>query len=204
MSFCADLAVEPLPMSKAPMGEKWLAECRKRAQWIRDGGLVLPPDEDGVLSSQVDERGHELLAQINQLGFITADSQEGQGTKRTLNRERAYVHGWLPKASLERFLTAVNQTSGVVAWAVSPVGSYPSEANHVTSLPVTLARSGKVETRTPMLGTAEEIAEQAKLAKLGRFKGSIAMVDVVDAQWGRLAFQPGGLFMVVRDALRSL
>jgi len=26
----------------------------------------------------------------------------------------------------------------------------------------------------------------------------------VDAQWGRLAFQPGGLFMVVRDALRSL
>ena len=184
------------------MNKKWIEECQKRAKWIRDGGLVLP-SEDGVLFSQVDERGHELLAQINQLGFITADSQEGQGTKRTLVRERAYVHGWLPKASLERFLTAVNQASGVVAWAVSPVGSYPSEAN-VTSLPVTLARSGKVETRVPMLGTAEEIAEQAKLAKLGRFKGSIAMVDVVDAQWGRLAFQPGGLFMVVRDALRSL
>jgi hypothetical protein len=28
--------------------------------------------------------------------------------------------------------------------------------------------------------------------------------DVGDAVWGRLAFQPGGLFMVVRDALRSL
>jgi len=180
------------------MSKRWLDECAKRAQWIREGGLVL---DDGY--SQVDKRAHAVLADINALGFITADSQEGKG-KNKGTRERAYVHGWLPKASLKRFLAALNQASGVVAWAYSPVGSYPSGANGVTSLPVTLDSNGEAVTRAHMLATAEEIAGQAKLAKLARFKGSIAMVECVDAVWGRLAFQPGGLFLAVRNALASL
>jgi len=171
---------------------RWLAECARRAQWIRDGGLVAEEDV-----SQVDKRAHAVLAEINALGFVTADSQEGAAR----NRERAYVIGFLPKGTVPEFLAAVNRASGMVAWAHSPLP--PGETGR-QALPVTLDAKGNGVTWAHMLGTEEDIARETKFARLGRFRGSIAMVACVDAVWGRLAFRPGGLFPAVRDALASL
>jgi hypothetical protein len=146
--------------------------------------------------SRVDAKAHAVLADINELGFITVDSQEGDAKKS----ERAYVNGYVRTSIVEKLLETINRAEGVVAWGYTPVPSHAFRA--VSAIPVTYSeRDGRPATRLPTVATRSELHSMKRADLPAALADDATMVQVMDAVWGRLAFRKGGLFPIVKQAL---
>jgi len=117
--------------------------CVQNAVFIRSGGLV--EDEN---ASQVATDLHETLAQMNESGFATFDSQEGQDT------ERAYVTGFIPTGIARAFIDRFNCCTEFVACIHLPCDVSPSSPlEYGGGIPATRERFGGPPcTRLPFYG----------------------------------------------------
>ena len=75
--------------------------------FIENGGLTLPPQY-----SQVCEKSHKPLLEMNKLRYITHSSQDGYSD--CLYEERSYVCGYLQNTVVEKFIALMTQLPNIV------------------------------------------------------------------------------------------
>jgi hypothetical protein len=120
---------------------------------------------------------------MNDLGFLTIDSQVG--TKN----ERAYVCGFLHEVRAKPFVNYLNAHSNFVAFA-------PVQSNTRSPIMVTRSSEGKGQTWCP-IGL-----EQKDIAFLANGLRDVSLVECFDPEWGRNA--KTALFPSVINALSML
>jgi hypothetical protein len=121
----------------------------RTAEFIAQGGLKLSPSY-----SQVKPKSYLPLQHMNELGFLTQDSQDGQD--RT---ERAYVQGWMQEARALNFMEAFNMQTDKVSIRVLPGPKWGGGG-----IPVT-ASNGKPATRIQLyVDKPGYMSEKSKLA----------------------------------------
>lgn len=180
------------------------ARCAEMAAAIRAGLLVR--DADAGFSA-IHPRAHAALAEMNDAGLLTFDSQSGDDAS-----ERAYVDGVMPVARARRFSAALNMGGDAVCIVLAP--DVP-EGTEWHTIPVTRRRDPQTgawesETRLPLYlearGARFEVNDA--LGRRGARRrdtdvGDLRIVASFDARWGRDAMAPqGGLFPQVLRALR--
>lgn len=185
----------------APFDER----CRAAAEWIRGGGLVDPDP----MNSQVAADLHGVLADINALGFVTIDSQEG-GDKW----ERAYVNGFMRGEDATAFIERFNCTTDCLAIKLLPTHLTRRALQDLTSqaadpimrsyIPVTRMSKGapRSVTRTPLYMPTPEhrfLQTHAGIDATER----VVLVVCIDMTWGHRATARAGLLVQVRKALRG-
>jgi hypothetical protein len=189
-----------------PLLMSFAAHARKRARWVRAGGLKSAEDV-----SQVHPASYEPLARMNELGLVTIDSQDACTPEgRPEPTERAYVAGFMRRARAERFVEAFNTRTDKVAVLLLPakvllssVGMRPIRS----AIPVTVgASSGRAVTRSPLYLDAREYAflkTRPDVGGLGASEDAV-LVECIDPAWGRPANRKrGGLFREVVAVLEE-
>lgn len=166
------------------MAGQFNRRCAEAAAAIRAGSLRQPPDV-----SQVSARSYEPLARMNELGFLTIDSQEGQ------TDERAYVSGFLPAARAHALAEALNCGGDKVGIVLQPCAK---EARSRVAL--TRDRHGRASTNMPLY-MRTSLYEQLRAQALPRGGPDVLLVECFDPRWGRRAFAKRGLFADVLAAL---
>lgn len=152
--------------------------CTEMATDIRNGSLY---SDDNV--SQVTKKSFEPLAQINDLGFLTIDSQDGQ------KNERAYVSGFMEPPMAHAFTEALNCSTDKLAIVLQPC---PKELR--SRIAVT-RHNGKGVTNTPLYIQNKEYTflktDYAGLPK----DADVLLVNCIDTHWERKAYSKrGGLY----------
>lgn len=158
----------------------------RTADMIKGGGLIVSADY-----SQVSPKCFSQLEQMNRLGFITLDSQEG------MQNERAYVCGFMQPGRAERFVESVNTSSDMVALILRPAAKYVPN----TSIIVTRSK-GSQKTKIPLINSRSDIANLQKDAGISA-GARVVLVDCFDPKWERKAYSRDGLFCQVLAALYS-
>jgi hypothetical protein len=101
---------------KTPKSESFAQRRRSMARWIREGGL-----SDQTVS-QVHPTSVTFLADMNDLGYLTFNSQDARADKRTPEYvERSYVGGIMRTSHARKFVNAFNIATDYVASVVAPV-----------------------------------------------------------------------------------
>lgn len=144
---------------------------KKKAEWIRKGGLIEQKDY-----SQIEKRAHEPLAQMNELGFITTDSQCG-----SVKEERAYVDGFMKKDRAIKFIENFHVQTNMLAMAVH-IGEY----DPLYTIPVTVSKQKKALTKFPFVLEKRNIDNIMKYVKLpSNLQSDVVLVSCIDPVWGR-------------------
>lgn len=156
----------------------------KTAEMIQAGGLRV-----GAEYSQVSYKCFAQLADINRLGFVTIDSQEG------LRDERAYVTGFVQPGRAERFVERLNVSGDMVALVLRPNARYVPDTN----IAVTRQKQTAV-TKIPLLNSKADINGLQKEAGIAKSQ-KVLLVDCFDPKWGRKAYATDGVFAAVISAL---
>ena len=168
------------------MGSKAFSQrCIDMAKDIRSGGLY---SDENV--SQVKKKSFEPLAQINDLGYLTIDSQDGQ------KDERAYVAGFMEASQAHAFAEALNCGSDKLAVVLQPC---PKE---IRSKIAVTRHLGKGVTNAPLYIDNKEYnflkTDYAGLRK----DADVLLLECIDTQWERKAYsKQGGLFDDMLHAL---
>ena len=178
---------------------------KKQAAFIRNGGLVLSDDY-----SQIDKQAFEQLAKMNELGFITNDSQSGECErwnyegKSGMNKERAYVAGFMEKSKAQKFANELNHISDFLGIVLSPTRDIISNGN----IPLTQSIvDGKYthETNAFMYMPKIIIEGEKKNSKIPKkLRSEVMIVYCIDMKWCRKAYSKKGLFASVINALQNL
>ena len=191
------------------MMAKFEARCKDAAAWIRNGGLK---DDDPTVS-QVDADVHALLADINELGMVTMDSQSGAD-----ETERAYVGGFMRPDVADRFVERFNCATDAMCFKLLPTNLTRralhdlsnQKADPIMRSYVPVTRSSKKQprsaTRVPLYMPAREHAFlQTASGYAGIAAGeNVVLVYCVDPVWGRKATPRRGLIQQVRLVLRQV
>lgn len=173
--------------------------CRDAADKIRRGSLSFEPVKDWA---QVHESAWESLAQINESGLLTRNSQDAIDTHTGLVKdfERCYVIGFMPLNKAEFFVDKINSQSNCVAFIQTPCNEWRrsiavSKTTAVTKIP----RYWLSTTNTPerILKLQEALHIPSALP--------VGLVSVFDPRWGHPAITKSndGLFNVILYALSS-
>jgi len=172
--------------------------CIQNAVFIRSGGLV--EDEN---ASQIATDLHETLAQMNESGFATFDSQEGHDTPDT---ERAYVTGFVPAGIARAFIERFNCSTDFVACIHLPCDVSPSSPfTYGGGIPATRERFGGPScTRLPFYGYTQ--SHYMSLKKINGIESGedIVIIECFDPVWGRRTTGTYGLFPAVLQFLKEL
>ena len=180
------------------------------ARHIRSGGLAMPKDWD-----QVDPASFALLADINDAGMLTTNSQDAI---EPLPVQRAYVDGLMLPAQARAYIKWLNVNTDMVAFASSMLYSDNSRATSEVfkSLPglgiaVTRTREGAAKgewLRTTSVMPAVANSWGRAAFEMRAVFGLLPSKDVVnvtsfDPKWGRSAVSKDGLFPAVVRALKT-
>lgn len=159
---------------------------------IRRGSLASCPE-----FSQVSPRAFPALADINEAGCLTFDSQEGGA------RQRSYVTGFMRR---DRALDAARRVNSSGRIAFSPV-QVAKWIPNVPKIPVCVGTAARkkecvVETWAPHFIPRADVDVARKQVCLNKSE-RVCVVHFIDPEWGRSAFGAGGLFEVVRKSLSA-
>ena len=155
--------------------------ARQAARAIRAGAL-----QDTPSASQVARESWGLLADMNEAGMLTFDSQDAPpGSEMT---ERAYVQAFMTAFHASTFVDALNRQTDKIAMVVHPCRRFEM----LGRIPVTQGRHG-AETRFPPYMSMADHRHLKKVAGL-RASAKVVMVECLDARWGRCAWKKDGLF----------
>lgn len=160
---------------------------KKNAKEIRNGSLLLEDD-----FSQVSPKSWENLAKMNELGFVTIDSQDATGPN-----ERAYVSGFMSTKKALKFIHTFNSNTNFLAIATTP-GKY----HGMTRIPVTTDDKGDPITNNPYILEKSGITHLKKEAGLN-MNEDITLINCIDTQWLRRANTKNGLFTIVVQQLNN-
>jgi len=132
----------------------------------------------------VTKRSFEPLAQINDLGLLTIDSQDGQ------KNERSYVSGFM------EFTEALNCSTDKMAFVLQPCPKRLRSRIAVTR------HNGKGVTNAPLyIQTKEYTFLKTDYAGLAA-NADVLLVECIDMRWEREAYSKrGGLFGDIITAL---
>lgn len=164
--------------------------CAKSAVNIRAGSLRSDPTY-----SQVKPNSYEPLAKMNDLEFLTCDSQDGQ------QDERSYVDGFMKTNRVRKFCENVNMETDKIAFVLQPC---PRDMySHIT-----VTRHGKLgnrksETRTFLYNKQSTLAFLRRDAGVDPNDNTIVFVCCIDPRWERVAYGRNGLFGDVVRALQT-
>ena len=166
------------------------AATLQAAKPIRRGAL-----KAGSMDTQVSSKSWHLLADINAGGMLTFDSQDAPAGAGGGTRERAYVSVFMSKEQAAAFVDTLNVRTDKVAMIVHPCQRFETSGR----IPVTVDH-GRIFTRFPPYMGMTDHKHLRKQAGL-RPGADVAMVECLDARWGRCAWKKGGLFA---DIVRCL
>jgi hypothetical protein len=149
----------------------------------------------------------KLLQDINRAGLLTTNSQAGNTTrgKGYVITERAYIDGFMPEATAEKFIKEMNIHTDKVAVYVP----YCEDSIHIPSsldVPLTTTRkNGQITVHTHMSlalpqSTWNFFRKQVKLNKSEK----AVYVFCYDTKWSRNASGPRGLFTEVLRTLNNI
>lgn len=136
-----------------------------------------------------------MLADINEAGCLTFDSQEGGA------RNRSYVTGFMRRDRALDVTKKVN-LSGRIAFSPVQVAKWIPNVPRVS---VCVGSGGKkgciVETWAPHFITRADVEIAKKQVGLNKSE-RVCVVHFIDPEWGRSAVGAEGLFEVVRKKLQ--
>jgi hypothetical protein len=164
------------------------ARAKEAAKWIREGGLKLSKN-----SSQVSKKCWAILADINECGMITVDSQEGR------KDERAYVHGFMKPERAKVFVEMLNCSSKYVSVLLIPC----KIGKDLVYSTIAMTRKTKNEayTRLPLFepnSTFEFLKKNGKIPL-----DDSVFVCAFDPVWGRETTNKKGLYPIVLKCLKA-
>lgn len=170
------------------MTDAFVCQCTAAAQNIRGGGLIGERDV-----SQVKPQSFMPLARINEAGFLTVDSQDGQVG------ERSYVAGFMPTSRAHVFVDTFNTSTNMIAVLL------PVCKQHVRArIALTRSRDGSVETALPLHVDAGDQRVLRRAAGLSQSE-RVSLVECIDPVWERKAYNPThGLFSAILNTLQTV
>ncbi len=151
-----------------------------------------------------------LILNINKLGFITNDSQEG--IIDNFVKERAYVTGFIERDNARKLLKYISLYTDKIFYIV---GTY-SDNKWITNpqyakeegIPLTISNTDSsknepiIHTTMSVVMPLSIINNEKKKFKLNR-SNFIACVCAYDPKWGRLASSKDGLWNDIIEGLKS-
>ena len=161
---------------------------KSNAKAIRNGSLLEVED-----ASQVSDKSWGNLAKMNDLEYITFDSQDATSGKN----ERAYVSGFMTTKKALEFIHTFNMNTDFLA-----IATIPGKYQRMTRIPVTID-NGKPYTNTPYILEKSGITHLKKEANVN-LNEDVTMINCIDMQWERKANNKNGLFPAVVRELTKL
>jgi len=187
-------------------------EARARmAKHIRNGGLAVPQKWD-----QINPASFSLLADINDGGMLTTDSQDAIDPVPV---QRAYVEGLMLPEQARAYIKWLNVNTEMVAFAMDVMYSDNSRAtsevyNSLLGLGIAVTRTregaaaGEWMRTTSVAPVAADKWDRMAFEMRVAFgllpqKDEVVFVISFDPVWGRAASSKGGLFPAVIRALKG-
>lgn len=160
-------------------------------------------EEDSNMLSQI-----PIIKQINELGYLTIDSQAGNLTEGKLRSginftimEKSYVQGFMPADKASKFVKLMNIVTDKIALVIPT-----SEDNLSASfdIPLTMTISDSVEINTHMSTAIPPYLMAEYKKELGITSTDAVLVLCYSNVWNEHASSRNGLFKVVKKTLQKL
>jgi len=158
----------------------------------KTSGEYLNVDIDSILYNLPE------LIEMNELGFLTVDSQSGIKEKNHL--ERAYITGYMLNKQAEHVWEELNRLGYIVMRIkMSTYIEYGPDILSLSRIPVTID-DNKIYTQVGLATDIDWIKElQTKLSE--RILSKYSLITIIDPVYGRLAGKRDGIFTKIIKSL---
>lgn len=146
-----------------------------------------------------------ILKKMNELGFLTIESQAGKKVKKYNIIEKAYVKGFMKKQNAEKFIKYLNIYKDKIAFIIYPVDNN-IDIPPIFDIPLTITKNKNsitIDTHISTIIPKSVFNMYLKETKISN-KEDVVLIFCYDNKWNRLADKPDGLFTEILQALKLL
>ncbi len=154
-------------------------------------------------------RNIPILKKMNELGYVTFDSQSGLEKKVGENTliQRSYIHGFMQKKTAAKFIRKMNLETGMLCMLI-PHASQIEHTDPRMDLPLTISlKKDKKEPEvvTHMSSAVPNVTHKTFLRQAGldRVDEELDHIFCMDLKWKRHADSKDGLFSAVYQSLKK-